>query len=95
MLIKGCNKRVIVMKETGNEMIEEAFFILRPGGEKGLVSHEDVLEYANGILSHSSEDKCFSRLPMLARKKRGGYFAYFFMGTILGALLSAGVLFLI
>ena len=28
-MIKGCNKRVIVMKDTGNDMIEEAFFILK------------------------------------------------------------------
>ena len=52
-MIKGCNKRVIVMKDTGHDMIEEAFFILKansPSCKEKCYSEDDILKQANLIL---------------------------------------------
>ena len=96
-VIKGCNKRVIVMKDTGNSMIEEAFFILKPGSEKGLVSEEDIVKHANSILSERMYNDRFSSLSMNVmrnrQKKRG--FLQFFSGIAVGAATALAVIFVI
>jgi hypothetical protein len=56
MLLKGINKRVIVIKNPESEIFEEAYFIIRSGGAKGAFKqsksndNEMVLE-ANRIIS--------------------------------------------
>ena len=91
-MIKGCNKRVIVMKETGNAMIEEAFFILRPESGKS-ISEDDIIKQANRILEKSVYNESFSHLPMnvAERKGRSGRIACFWSGLILGAVITAGL----
>ena len=91
-MIKGCNKRVIVMKETGNEMIEEAFFILRPGFEKAYVSQSDILCQANTILSSGDCVDRFSSICMNYKKPLRDYKSakLFLLGFFLGlALMGA------
>ena len=29
-MIKGCHKRIVFLKDTGNELFEEAYFVLKP-----------------------------------------------------------------
>lgn len=88
-MIKGCNKRVIVMKETGNEMIEEAFFILRPGFEKSAVSRGDLLCHANTILSKAESADRFSSICMNYQKPLRDYKSarLFILGFFLGICL--------
>lgn len=96
-MIKGCNKRVIVMKETGNDMIEEAIFILKSVSEKNSVSDNDIIRYANSILEKSMFDERFSHLSMNVSKnidkqnKNTGFFA----GMAVGIILSVAVFFII
>lgn len=86
-MIKGCNKRVIVMKETGNAMIEEAIFILKSGGGKGTLSEADIIRHANSILDTQC---CAEKIPGftagIARKRKGIGVAGFFAGAVTGAL---------
>ena len=82
------------MKETGNAMIEEAFFILKPGSDKGRVSEEDILKHANTILSKSFGNE---RIPSFSvngcgKEKRRKSAIYFWSGTAVGAVLAASVL---
>ena len=54
MLLKGVNKRMIVIKNPGSEIFEEAYFIVRSGNAKGIIKqskeNEMVIE-ANRIIS--------------------------------------------
>ena len=54
MLLKGVNKRVIVIKNPGSEIFEEAYFIVKSGSVKGVIKqskeNEMVIE-ANRIIS--------------------------------------------
>ena len=86
-VIKGCNKRVIVMKETGNAMIEEAIFILKSGGGKDALSEADILRHANSILDKNGYAEKPPRFSALGSKKRKGVgMAGFFAGAFTGAL---------
>ena len=51
-MIKGCSRQVIVLKNTGCDLFEEAYFIVRPKGcEK---KHDDLLLEANRIIRAKS-----------------------------------------
>lgn len=71
-MIKGCNKRVIVMKDTGHDMIEEAFFILRPEAvkQKGSLSDGDIVKQANLILDSKGFDAPFSGIKLNVDTKK-------------------------
>lgn len=95
-VIKGCNKRVIVMKDTGNEMIEEAFFILRPQSTKSIFSEDDIMKHANSILE-TSYSKHFSSLSMnVTKNERGiGNVVHFLVGLAFGVVISAVIFFML
>ena len=94
-MIKGCNKRVIVMKDTGSEVIEEAFFILKPHSVKGSFSETEIMKHANSILEKSCYSTAFSPLSMntVSGAKRSGSVS-FLWGMALGVVFSA-VIFLV
>lgn len=96
-MIKGCNRRVIVMRETGNDMIEEAFFVLRSCATKSGFCEEDIIKHANGILEKSNFDSRFSSLSMnVSEKKRHHKNPLpFLLGMAIGAILSATVFLII
>ena len=51
-MIKGCSRKVIVVKKPGNGIFEEAYFILSPG-ESGRKQYDFLLE-ANRIIDSES-----------------------------------------
>ena len=52
-MIKGCAKRVIVVKNTNSEMFDEAYFIVNPN--KGERKQSDFLAEVNKIISSEFE----------------------------------------
>ncbi len=89
-MIKGCNKRVIVMRETGNAMIEEAFFILKTESSGTGVTEGDIIRQANRILERSLADEKLCGLSRSASKYGKGGFTGFFSGVVIGAIVTAG-----
>ena len=70
-MIKGCNKRVIVMKDTGNDMIEEAFFILKPDVSQSKNKQSgtaDILKQASLILDAKGCEQPFSDVRLNVNK---------------------------
>ena len=91
-MIKGCNKRVIVMKDTGHDMIEEAFFILKPEAAKGRngCSDGDLLRQANLILDAKGYNAPLQgiRLNVNSRKEKRLWFTPFMWGLVAGVVLT-------
>lgn len=89
-MIKGCNKRVVVVKDTGNSVIEEAFFILKPGSETGNVSSDNILKHANTILGKSAYGSRFSGMNMnvSSEGKERKPAVYFWSGVLVGAVTA-------
>lgn len=51
-MVKGCQKKVICIKDTGSEMFEEAFFIMKPSKD-GIRKETDMVHEARRILENS------------------------------------------
>ena len=87
-MIKGCSRRMIVLKDTKSEYFDEAYFMLKSGklptrarGEK------DFIAEANKIVLRASGEKTTPAKP--SGKKN--FFAGFFAGA--GVSLSLFALF--
>ncbi len=94
-MIKGCNKRVIVMKETGSDMIEEAIFIIRSDADRVYRDNaeSDILRQANLILEKDGGDDKHGKGVCVCEKKKTVFWG-FVSGLFMGAT-SASLLFLI
>lgn len=53
--MRGYQKRVIYLKNTGSRHFEEAYFILREDREKKLLSNADMIDEANRIIKENFE----------------------------------------
>ena len=86
-MIKGCTKRVVVVKDVESDIFEEAYFIMRPKSEKakGHLGKTDILTEANRIVFDKTPDKSIS--PVVVRKKRKSFvrdLLFFCMGAAVG-----------
>lgn len=87
--VRGSQKKVIHLKNTGSSLFSEAYFIVSPEGEQSGREISDMLCEADRIIDQSLNHEC-------ARRERGrkflGFLIPFFLGvlmTLSGAVLSA------
>ena len=85
-MVRGCQKKIIYLKNTGSEVFEEAYFVVR---EKNLAyesSECDMIEEANRILDEcTSFDEKSGRLTKI-KKVAINKILPFFIGTVIGIL---------
>ena len=86
-MIKGCTKRVVVLKDVQSEIFEEAYFIMRPKSEKakGHAPQTDILTEANRIVLDKSPSE--NKIMVKCEKKHSGLlygFFYFLFGAVAG-----------
>ena len=53
--MKGCQRKVIFLKDTGSELFDEAYFVISRESEKENISDEGMIAAANRIVSDSIE----------------------------------------
>ena len=80
-MVRGCQRKVIFVKNTGSEMFDEAlFFVSRDMAKER--SDEDMIKEANRIISEQ----------MIDREKEKGFFArVFHLALKYGAAFLLGV----
>ncbi len=80
-MIKGASRRMVVLKNTGSPLFEEAYFILREEAEaKG--PRADMVSEANRIVAANT-------IPPREKKQKGNGLLMTFC-FLLGALLGGG-----
>lgn len=66
-MIKGCTKRVVVVRDIGSNFFEEAFFIVKQGSSERVKSDSDFLNEADRIvksdLARSSAHSVIADIP--------------------------------
>ncbi len=87
-MLKGCQKKIIFLKDTGSDFFEEAYFVIKPdcyGMEK-----DDILLEATRIASGISENgnRKVQKRATLAP-------IFFALGMLLGTSVSLGCFFLL
>lgn len=90
-MVKGCQRKIIHVKDSGSKYYEEAYFLLKPGaGEDGGVE-EDMIDEALKIAGESLYSVSGRKKARLAGT--GGL--AFLIGVLAGAAVCAAVFFFI
>lgn len=51
--MRGCQKRVIYLKNTGSEFFDEAYFVLKSDTDMALRTEGDIIREANRIIDEN------------------------------------------
>lgn len=90
-MIKGCTKRVVVVKDVQSDIFEEAYFILRPKSEKSKAkaSRTDIITEANRLVL---DNPCASESTgiTLCKEQKTARLIRDFLFFISGAALGLG-----
>lgn len=85
-MIKGCTKRVVVIKDVQSDMFEEAYFILKPqtGKRKTVSSQSAFLTEANRLVSQNCDLSGVFVQPASRKKERSAIrdILFFMSGVI-------------
>ena len=85
-MIKGCQKRIIKIKDTKSHIFEEAYFILK-NGASDTVSQKDIIYEATSIINKYSVSGASPK-----RAKKGiKHLLYFLAGIFMGAAIFFSV----
>ena len=93
-MIKGCNKRVIWIRNTENELFEQAYFILSDSAQAAEKTEGDILREAKRLIDESPVRNYWEQ-PRAVRKynektaasrTRRGKLLFFALGFALGAI---------
>lgn len=60
--MRGCQKRVIFLKNTGSALFEEAYFVMRSDGTAGVKTEADMVSEAGRIIEENFGKK--KRYPL-------------------------------
>ncbi len=83
-MVKGCQRRIIHIKETGSRYFEEAYFMLKPGTDSCEDGCGEMIDEAIRIIGESLSG------GLGKRKKRSfafRYLAVFAAGALAGAVI--------
>lgn len=64
-MLKGCQRKIIVMKNTGSPMFDEAYFVLSENALRAHASERDMISEANRIIREGGD--CTPHKPQLLR----------------------------
>ena len=84
--MRGYQKKVIYVKNTGSRHFEEAYFVLRPDSEGAAASHDSMISEANRIINENF------------KRKKGGLFhskKWYILAFLLGCATTAALCFLV
>ncbi len=81
--MKGYQKRVIYLKNTGSQIFDEALFFVKSDGDAQNADYTDMVSEANRIIEES--------LGMVNKRGRGGRRFFAFLAPFLLGILACSV----
>ena len=85
--MRGYQKKVIYLKNTGSRHFEEAYFILREDAEKKALSSAAMIDEANRIIKENFQRE---RRGFISSKK--WYIVAFFVGCVAASIVFSLIL---
>ena len=84
--MRGYQKKVIFLKNTGSHLFDEAYFVMSREGEEAAVDQSDMVFEANRIINESIG----GRESRIGRERRGK--KSFIIPFLIGALFSVALM---
>ena len=96
-MLRGAEKRMIVVRTKDSRLFEEAYFVVRPEADRGGRNESDMLWEANRILENSMagwRDEASETSPVPCRRNIRWRVAWFLTGLLAGGC-AVGLLWLL
>lgn len=91
MVMKGCQKRMIVIKNTGSNLFDEAYFILNDNAVRSQsISEHDMVGEAARIIAENMIISDRSDKPQ--KRRSGGYELYMLLRWYVAGVLSTALI---
>lgn len=85
--MRGYQKKVIFLKNTGSHLFDEAYFVMSQKGEDAAVEQSDMVFEANRIIRESLGDK-EKRIRGERVREKKTFLIPFFLGALISAALT-------
>ena len=82
--MRGCQKKVIFLKNTGSSLFDEAYFIISREGEKENIGENNMIVEANRIIESHKDSEKGSGIPL--RHK-----LFILFGFVFGFVIGLGL----
>ena len=92
--MRGYQKKVIFLKDTGSHLFDEAYFVVSRKGEEAHIEQSDMVYEANRIIKESLDDKEM-RIRGEGNKSKADFFVPFFLGAFISLVVSLVINFII
>ena len=92
--MRGYQKKVIYLKDTGSHLFDEAYFVISRKGEEAHIEQSDMVFEANRIIRESLEDKDM-QIRGEGNKSKRDFFVPFFIGAFISLLTALAAYFII
>ena len=87
-MVRGCQKKIIYLKNTGSEVFEEAYFLISDKGDTESIDEDDMIEEAGRILdeciSYDTENKKRQKIILLIKEN----IIPFLFGIVAGVIFT-------
>ena len=91
-MVRGCQKKIIYLKNTGSEVFEEAYFVVREKTLPSYVEECDMVEEANRILDEcvfTEEENSLKNIIFdIAKKKAIPFILGIAIGIVIGLIIN-------
>ena len=92
--MRGYQRKVIFLKDTGSHLFDEAYFVVSRRGEEAKIDQSDMILEANRIIKESLEGK-EQRLRGEGKRRFNGFIIPFFLGAIISVTITVGIYFIL
>ena len=92
--MRGYQKKVIFLKDTGSHLFDEAYFVVSRRGEEAHIEQSDMVYEANRIIKESLDGKEM-RIRGEGNKSKSDFFVPFFLGAFISLFTTLAVYFIL
>ena len=86
-MLKGCQKKIVFLKDTGSDFFEEAYFVLKCEVNDSLIHSKDIINEATMVINNYSNEGSSSK----SSSKKISRVLWFFIGFVLSFVITLSV----
>ena len=89
-MLKGCQKKIIQIKETGSKYFEEAYFVIKDESLRAEINECNIVKDATAIVNEYINETTKEK----PHKRRTRGFVFFSIGFFIGIAISLSTFFI-
>ena len=86
-MVRGCQKKIVYLKNTGSEVFDEAFFVVKENTSE-IIEECDMVKEATKILNESFFTEEKDNIILRIRRSIKSKILPFFMGVVIGVVTT-------